>query len=144
MELSVYFQMVDNCIKELGVDPEACRGQNPGQWNLKRGSADVWIDVFKREQDFFGYYQCMAPVCPVPKANTEQFFQELLEINNSLYGVGFVKFKDAIYIKEIRELEGIDEKEIVTIMRRVGTYADDYDDHFKNKYFGGGNAPKGF
>jgi len=143
MDLSVYYAMVDNCIKELGVDPEACRGQNPGQWNLKKGSADVWIDVFKRPEDYFGYYQCMAPVCPVPKANIEQFYQEILEINHTLYGVGFTKFKDWVYVKVIRELEGIDEKEMIAMMRRVGTYADDYDDHFKNKYFGGGNPPTG-
>jgi hypothetical protein len=143
MDLTVYFEMLENCIRELGVDPGLCRGQNPGQWNLKRGSADIWVDVFKREQDVFGYFQCMAPVCAIPKVNTEAFFQEVLEINHTLYGVGFTKFKDWLYIKVIRELEGIDQKEMLAMMRRIGSYADDYDDHFKNKYHGNSGPPTG-
>jgi hypothetical protein len=141
MELTAYYQMVENCIKELGVDPTICRGENPGQWNLIKGSANVWIDIFKRPEDYFGYFQCMAPVCAIPTTNVEAFYQEILEINHTLYGVGFTKFKGWVYIKIIRELEGLEEKEIIASFRRIGTYADDYDDYLKNKYIGGGSNP---
>ena len=72
--------MVENCIKNLGVDPATCRGEAAGQWNLSTGSASVWIDVFKRENDPDGYFQCMGPVCKVPASNREAFFQEVLEL----------------------------------------------------------------
>ncbi len=141
-DITKYYQMVENCIRALGVDPAVCRDQNPGQWNLKRGSAAVWIDVFKRPEDKWGYFQCMAPICDVPVANREAFYTEVLEINHNLYGVGFTKFKDKIYIKTIRELEDLSESEITSQMNRVGIYADDYDDYFQNKYLkGGGPAP---
>jgi len=39
-----YYEIVDNCIKRLGVDPAICKGDKPGQWDLKKGSASVWID----------------------------------------------------------------------------------------------------
>jgi hypothetical protein len=142
MDLGHYYQMVENCITKLGVDPSICRGQNPGQWDLKRGSASVWIDVFKREEDYYGYFQCMAPVVAIPSNNTKEFYEEVLEKNHGLYGTAMTKYKDWIYMKTIRELEGIDENEMMAMLNRVGTYADDYDDYFKNKYSGWGDSPK--
>jgi len=137
MDLSVYYQLVENCIRKLGVDPVSCRDKNPGQWNLRKGSADVWIDIFKREEDAWGYFQCMAPVADIPTENTLAFYQELLEINHTLYGVAMTKFREKVYIKTIRELEGISEDEVMAMMKRIGGYADDYDDYLKNKYLGG-------
>lgn len=142
MDLQSYYEMVDNCIRKLGVDPNVCRGQNPGQWDLKKGSASVWIDVFKREQDHFGYFQCMAPVVQIPTTNTKEFYEEVLEKNHTLYGTAMTKYKDWIYMKTIRELDGLDEAEMMATLNRVGTYADDNDDYFKNKYAGGGESPK--
>ena len=141
MDLEPFYQMVENCIKKLGVDPGVCRGKNPGQWDLKKGSASVWIDVFKREKDYFGYFQCMAPVVQIPTSNTQSFYEEILEINHSLYGTAMTKFKDWIYMKAIRELKGIDEDEMMATFNRVGNYADDLDDYFRNK-FTGDNSPK--
>jgi hypothetical protein len=141
MDLEPYYQMVESCIKKLGVDPLACRGQNPGQWDLKRGSASVWIDVFKRENDYYGYFQCMAPVAAVPTNNVKEFYEEVLEKNYGLYGAAMNKFKDWVYMKTIRELDGIDEDEMMNMLSRVGTYADDLDDYFRNKY-SGADSPK--
>ena len=136
-----YYQMVDNCIKQLGVDPEQCRGEKEGQWDLRKGSANVWIDVFKVQDQDYGYFQCMSPVCEIPTSGAEPFLNEILEINHTLYGVGMTKFKNWIYVKTIRELDGISEEEILAAMKRIGGYADDYDDYLKNKYLGGAGAP---
>lgn len=142
MNLESYYSMVENCIRKLGVDPSVTRGQKPGQWDLKRGSASVWVDVFKRENDRFGYFQCMAPVVQIPSNNTQQFYEEVLEKNHSLYGTAMTKYKDWIYMKSIRELEGLDEEEMMATFKRVGAYADDLDDYFKNKYSGWADTPK--
>jgi len=142
MELDAYYKMVDNCISKLGVDPNTCRGEKPGQWDLKKGSASVWIDVFKNENSFSGYFQCMAPVVQIPTNMTKEFYEEVLEKNHSLYATAMTKYKDWIYLKTIRELDGIDEAEMTALMNRVGNYADDLDDYYKNKYFGGAGSPK--
>jgi hypothetical protein len=134
MDLTSYYQLVENAIKSLGVDPEMCRGDNPGQWNLASGSANVWIDVFQREGENEGYFQCMGPVCEVPQNNREAFFQEVLEINHGLYGAAMTKYEGNIFMKSIRELTGLDESEIISTMNRIGSYGDQYDDYLKDKY----------
>ncbi|MFN0200022.1 MAG: YbjN domain-containing protein [Bacteroidia bacterium] len=133
-DLQVYYDMVDGCIRELGVDPAICKGEKPGQWSLKRGSAPVWIDVFYDEHNKCSYFQVMAPVVKVPAVNTQAFYQEVLEIAHNLYGVGFTKFQDWLYVKAIRETEGLDASEITATMNRVGFYADQYDDELQAKY----------
>ncbi len=134
MSVQPYFHLVDDAIKALGVDPELCRGDKPGQWNMQRGSASVWIDMFDIEGQG-SYFQCLAPVSAVPTARREEFLNEVLELNHKLYGVGITKFKEVVYVKVIREIEGLDINEVLASMRRIGAYADDYDDYFKNKYF---------
>jgi hypothetical protein len=136
--IEAYYQMVEGCIARLGVDPLVCRGEKPGMWSLKKGSADVWIDVWKVENDDYGYFQAMAPVCEIPANRTQEFLQEILEINHNLYGVGMTKYENWIYIKTIRELDGISEDEMFAMFNRIGNYADDYDDILRDKYFGGG------
>ncbi len=136
MSLEKYYQMVDNVIKNLGVDPSACRGEQPGQWNLKRGSASVWVDIWNIETETGprGYFQVMSPVLELPANNLSDFCKELLEINHTLYGVAFTINKNWCYIKIIREVDGLDESEVSAMMNRVGFYADDYDDKLKAKY----------
>ena len=143
MNLVPFYDMVESNIKKLGVDPADCRGEKSGQWNMKRGSASIWIDVWETDNKDYGYFQCMAPVVEVPTKNTEAFYREILEINHNLYGVGMTKFQSWIYIKTIRELDGLDEGEMMAMLNRVGTYADDYDDILRDKYWGGSSdAPK--
>ncbi|HEU4717146.1 MAG TPA: YbjN domain-containing protein [Bacteroidia bacterium] len=134
-----YYSAVEEVIQSFGVDPATCRGQQIGQWNLKLGSASVWVDVWQskdKDGNFIdgGYLQVMAPVVDVPPGNAE-FTRELLEINHRLYGVAFTIHGNSAYIKAIRELEGLDKSEISATLNRVGIYADDYDDQLKAKYW---------
>ena len=144
MDLQKYYNFVEGCINSVGVAPSICRGKKTGQWNLKKGSANVWIDVWETEKKDYGYFQCMSPIVEIPTENTEAFYREVLEINHKLYGVGMTKFNSWIYIKAIRELEGLDQKEMMATINRVGVYSDKYDDLLRNKYWGGGgpNEPK--
>lgn len=146
--IQFYYNLFEEVLVEYKIDPATARGQQPGQWNLKLGSASVWVDIFQSKDTQgnltnYGYIQVMAPVCEVPVNNQHLFTKELLEINHSLYGVGFTIFQDKAYIKAIRELQGLDKSEIKTTLDRVGIYADDYDDKLKAKYFaysGGGRG----
>ena len=135
-----YYNLVEEVIRDLGVDPAVARGDQAGQWNMRLGSAPVWIDVFQSKDasgNFmdYGYMQILAPVCDVPADRQAEFTLELLETNHILYGVAFTIFKGKSYIKSIRELEGLDKSEVRATFDRVGIYADDYDDKLKAKYF---------
>jgi hypothetical protein len=146
--IQFYYDMVERVIAELGVDPKLCRGQQIGQWNMKLGSASVWIDVFqsKDAQGNYidgGYIQLMAPVMNIPAERQAELYRELLELNHKLYGVAFTVFENGVYIKSIRELENLEQSEVKNTFNRVGIYADDYDDLLKTKYWPaqGGRAP---
>ncbi len=145
--IQFYFEMVERVIAEFKVDPQLCRGQQLGQWSMKIGSASMWIDVFqsKDAQGNYidsGYLQVMAPIMAVPADRQLEFFRELLEINHKLYGVGFTKFENNVYIKSIRELDGLEQSEVLSTFKRIGYYADDYDDTLKAKYAGAGRDPQ--
>jgi hypothetical protein len=146
LNLEPYYTLVEDCIKSFGLQPEDCRTQKQGQWDLRKGSAQVWIDVFlSRQNNDYGYLQIMSPIIKLPEARREEFYREMLELNHSLYGVGFTVNKEWVYIKGIRELEGLSLEEAAAMLNRVGTYADEYDDLFKKKYdsdnLGGSRAP---
>lgn len=135
-----YYNLVEEVIRDLGVDPATARGDQPGQWNMRLGSASVWVDVFQSKDAQgnlmdYGYLQMLAPVCDVPVDNQAIFTMELLQTNHTLYGVGFTIYGNRAYIKAIRELEGLDKSEVRSTFDRVGIYADDYDDKLKAKYF---------
>ena len=133
-----YFNLVEEVLTDYKIDPTAARGQGPGQWNLRLGSANVWVDIFQTKDangnlNSYGYMQVMAPICDVPVNNQHIFTKELLEANHSLYGVGFTIFKEKAYIKSIRELQGLDKTEVMSTFDRVGIYADECDDKLKTK-----------
>lgn len=132
-----YYAMIEKVIRDFGISPHSCRGEKPGQWNLSKGSAQVWIDVWaSEEKDFKGFLQIMAPVVQVPPNQKEAFYREILDISHGLSGVAMTAYGDWIYMKAIRELDGLDEKEAAAMFNRIGTYADEYDDLLKDKYWG--------
>jgi len=132
--INVYYEMFENVIQSLGVDPVACRGEQAGQWNLQKGSAPVWVDIYTVEDGTYGYIQVMSPIYELPEEAKEEILTEALEVNHKLFGCGITKFNNWLYIKSIRELDDLSEKEITAMVNRIGNYADQYDDHFKNKF----------
>jgi hypothetical protein len=134
-----YYDLIEEIIRDLGVNPADARGDAPGQWNMRLGSASVWVDVFQSKDaqgNFidYGYMQMLAPICDVPVGREGEFAMELLTLNHTLYGVGFTVYGGKAYIKAIRELEGLDKSEARATFDRVGIYSDDYDDVLKAKY----------
>ncbi len=140
MDLTPYYQAVEDCVTELGIDPKLCRGKHTGQWNLRKNSIEVRVDVFKKEKDKFGYFQCIAAVSKIPETRTLEFYEDVLEKSHQLFGVGLTKYKEWIYIKIIRELEGIEKTEIMNSMQRIGNYAVTLSNDFKDKYFTDNNG----
>lgn len=134
-DLSSNYQMVENILSGFGIDPAQCRGERAGQWALFRGSAKVWIDLWHIETEGRAYFQVMSPVMMFPEPSKQgEFFKELLEINDKLFGVGFTIYNGWAWLKHIRELDGLDQAEATATINRIGVYADQYDDYLKQKY----------
>lgn len=137
-DLKPFYEIVESAITELGVNAEEARGENDGEWNLKRGTASVWIDLWYIEDESGAYFQVMAPIMTLPEdeTNKNKLALELLAINYAIYGVAFAMHEDGIYLKNIREAEELDKSEVIYMIGRCGNYADNYNDELVKKFGG--------
>ncbi len=130
-----YLNIVEDGIRQIGIDPVPCRGERVGQWNLVKGSANVWLDLWHIEREGRVYFQAMSPIIEYKSVtNKAALAEEMLQINHQLYGVAFTIYEGFAYIKVIREADGMDATEANAMIVRVGSYADQYDDYLKGKY----------
>jgi len=132
--LNYYYNIVENAIAKLGLDPQIARQKRAGHWIITKGQASVWIYIFYQESSKRIYFQVTSPVMKLPKQNKAKLALELLEINNILYGVAFCTNKEQVYIKTIREVEGLDSNEVLSMVTRTGNYCDQYQRELKGKY----------
>lgn len=137
MDFNQTSALVETSIKALGVDPAACRGQKPGQWSLIYKGATVWIDVFNltATPDRW-YFQVMSPLVEVPDKNKEAFFQNLLEINHTMFGCWICKKEAWTYVMLLREAIDLDQNEVNATLDRVAYYSSDYQGKIKFKFEG--------
>ena len=135
--LNFYYRIVEGAISQIGIDPETCRGENPGQWTLTRGTVKVYLDLWHIKKEGRAYFQVMSKIMPIPTDRREDFYRELLEINDKFFGVAFSIYKDYVWIKTIREVKGMDENETHAMIMRVRNYSDSYDNKLKAKYLPG-------
>jgi hypothetical protein len=133
-DLQKYYQVVEEGIRLAGVDPELCRSQTEGQWNLKRAESDIWIDVWPVEQEGNTYFQVMTPLVSIPEENTEAFYRELLDLNYQMVGACFVTFKQGVYVKITREVEHLTPEQVMLCLSRVGHYGQIFEEGFKKKF----------
>lgn len=134
--LNIFYSIVENALAKIGLAPRVARQKNAGQWTITKGKIPVWIDVFYSHQEKRAYFQVTSPVMKMPTTNRSAIAQELLQLNNQLFGVAFCTKKGQIFIKTIREADGLDSNEALSMILRVGNYADQYDDVLKQKYPG--------
>lgn len=137
MDLTQTSTLVENSIRDLKVDPAACRGEKPGQWSLMYKGATVWIDVFNFQNNpDRWYFQVMSPLLEMPDKNVEGFLQNLLEINHSLFGSWICKKDNWTYVMFLREAAGLDQAEVNATLDRVAHYCADYQGKVKFKFEG--------
>lgn len=125
-KLDVYTAMIENVIRSLGIDPAACREKNRGQWTLQRGSVRVYIDIYNVNGTD---YICVAsPVMEMPSKMLLPFYRKLLELNHDMYAASFSLKENWVWLRILRELEGLDQNEATAMINRVGAYADQFDE----------------
>jgi hypothetical protein len=137
MDIHQTSTLVETYIKALGVDPAACRGQKPGQWAITYKGATLWIDVFNMQgSPDRWYFQVMSPLVEVPDKNQESFYQNLLEINHTLFGSWICKKDKWTYVMFLREAADLDQNEVNATFDRVAHYSSDYQGKIKFKFEG--------
>lgn len=137
MDFNQLSGLVEDSIRALKVDPALCRGAKAGQWSIIYKGATVWIDAFNfQDNPARWYFQVMSPLVAVPDKNQESFFQNLLEINHTLYGSWISKKNDWTYVMFLREADGLELSEIGATLDRVAYYSSDYQGKLKFKFEG--------
>jgi len=132
--LEPYIRIIEKGILKIGIDPETVRSKQPASWILNKGSIQVIVTIFRIEQDPNPYIQIVSPLMAAPKGGNVILFNEILSLNHGMFGAAFSIFKGNIYLKTIRELEGLDVSEVYSAIIRVGNYADHYDNYLREKY----------
>ncbi len=136
MELSEYYQIIEEAISDLGVEPETARTESPGIWTLAYKKTSFLVSILTL-QDGKSYFKCMCSVSKIPKENISDFFSEVLEIGHQMPAACLTRFQDLIYLSEGRQVEGLDKIEIVASIGRIGKNGDNLYTYFENKYFAG-------
>ncbi|KAB2878884.1 YbjN domain-containing protein [bacterium] len=140
-ELDRYYDMVEEVITELGTRAEQCRTLDthgeviPGQWNLAKGSAKILADVYTTAEGL-SYFCVAAPVMMITASDPNKLYEKLLKLNHQMYSASFSINQGWVWLRILRECEGMDKKECRSTFDRVGWYADQYDDMLKNEFGG--------
>ena len=108
-----------------------------GYTEVQRGSATVGINVL---QDH-GTLLLLSRIMDVPRDDREAFYRRLLELNFLVTSDGAFavdKDRDAVYLRALRRLGGLDFEEFEDLVTTVATVADEWDDRLSELFPGGG------
>ena len=140
------YKTVENALEIIGMEIENSRNAEEGQWSLFRGEQEVYIDAWSsgEEQDWNYYFeeknvpivQIIAPICPLPIFDKEEFYAELLRLNLHLFNAAFmVNLEENICcIKQRIPLLNNDPMQIVQLIESVGYYAEFFTPKLKHKF----------
>ena len=99
--IATYYQLIDEAIMALGLKPEDTRGQQEGQWNLKKGRFDIMVDVWEQEKQFL--FQIVCPLCSLPEENKEGFLLHLLQRNYGMSSLSYAIMDDSVFLSSTRK-----------------------------------------
>lgn len=133
--LSNYKQTIEQALGQLKVDPQgALLPETAYIWKLQRGSASVYVNLFYSEKNNMPYLSVVSPLVPLPQDVRADFYEELLQLNERMFGVGYAINAGYVVLRASRECRGMDEIEAYNIINRIGYYADSHDNMLAEKY----------
>lgn len=121
-----YKYIIEKAIKRLGLNPAKCV-KGDCKWQLKKGEVVLNLSFFEA----YGqkHFKVEAPFSKIPTENVTNFYKELLQYNNEFNGFAFLIHDEKVFLKSVRELQGLDDNEAFTMITKVGNYAE----RIKNK-----------
>jgi len=120
--LNTYYNLVDSAIAELGLNPDETRGDQPGQWNLKKGRFDIMVDVWEQENQFL--FQVVSPLCGLPDDNIEGFLMHLLQKNYGMSGIAYSIMEQSVFLKYTTEANALTKENIISLLNKTAFYAE--------------------
>ena len=122
-------EMVNDYIRRFGeaVDVELEPLDEDGYTDVRRGSATVGVNVLEEH----GILLFLSRIMDVPTEGREAFYRRLLELNFLVTSDGAFavdKDRDAVYLRALRRLSGLDYEEFEDLLHTIATVADEWDD----------------
>jgi hypothetical protein len=134
--------LVEQALTELGHAPAAGRLADPGTvhaWRIARGSAITRVTVVQRSA--FPHLRVQAVVMTLDAAvDRAALFAHLLELNTGLCGTAFATSGDQVLLVSERSTLDLDHSEVLDVIERVTTYADEHDDVLVARFGGRAGA----
>lgn len=116
------YKLVDEAVAALGLNVEEIRGDQPGQWNLKKGKFDIMVDVWEQENQFL--FQIVCPLCGIPQENRENFLLYLLQKNYGLSSLTYAVMENSVFLKHTTEANTLSADTIVSLLTKTAFYAE--------------------
>ena len=130
-------QMVEAVLVQMGID--LAQSRVPGEvlsWSLSCGSAHLLVSLHRDGQSDENFIHVIAPVLR-PRAEDPALWRRLLELNSTTLKGGAFALRDGdVVVTAERSTLGLDRVEIEEMLRRVGEYADRFDDQLVAEFGG--------
>lgn len=120
--IETYYKLVDTAVAELGLNPDDVRGEQPGQWNLKKGKFDIMIDVWEQENQIL--FQVVSPLCLLPDDNREAFLMHILQKNYGMSSIAYSIMEDSVFLKHTTEANTLTKELILMLLSKTAFYAE--------------------
>jgi hypothetical protein len=138
--------MIEDVLIELGHFVNDCREELPDavrSWRIRKGSATVRISLLDRD-DFTHVRVASAVLTLDPGVDRAALFGHLLALNAELCGAAFAVRGDVAMVVTERSTLDLDRSEVMELIDRVTSYADDHDDVLVSRFGGsqGGDLPR--
>jgi len=122
--------LVEAVLAELGHSAPSSRVKDPTAlqaWQIPKGSSLTTVTLIHRTD--FTHLRVCATVMTLDRAvDRLSLFAHLLDLNASLCGVAFATSGDQVLLLAERSTLDLDRSEVLELLRRVTTYADEHDD----------------
>lgn len=115
--------------RDLDLEPLNERGMT----SVQRGSAIVWIQCLPEQ----GVLLLLSKVLKVPADKREAMYRQLLELSFIATGdaaFAIDKESDTVYLRALRQLDGLDYDEFEDLVHTVASVADEWDDKLIKQY----------
>ena len=145
VNLASTITMIEDVLIELGHYVNDCRDDRDDSiraWRVRKGSATVRIALLDRD-DFTHVRVASAVMTVDDKVDRGALFGHILALNTGLCGAAFAARGDTVLIVTERSTLDLDRSEVLELIQRITSYADDHDDALVARFGGsvGGDLP---
>lgn len=121
--------LVEAALGDLGAGPETKikDGAALHAWRIVKGSAATRVTLIHRSE-FTHLRVCSTVMTIEGKVDRTALYAHLLDLNAGLCGAAFATEGDQVLLVGERSTLDLDKSEVLELIRRVTTYADEHDD----------------